>query len=146
MNPHTQDAALNQDESQAEIFYRAVSTNELIVIRQAGGLTLERAELFITQDLEWVEDYVRRSKAGDYHYILAITTQSGTTDWLLSVGKRHGSQAAKRRFPDKPVLKSGDANAVHLKEQGGTVTYGLRSGTIAEFNQRIQRIEVIKAV
>ncbi|MBI1926692.1 hypothetical protein HYR99_20925 [Candidatus Poribacteria bacterium] len=136
----------NPDEPQAEIFYRAVSADELIAIRQVGGLILERAELFITQDLEWVENYVRRSKAGHYDYILAIITQVGTTDWLLSVGNRHGSLAAQRRFPNHPVLKSGDRNAVHLKEQEGTVTYGLRSGTIDDFNQRIRRIEVIKAI
>jgi len=136
----------NPDEPQSETFYRSVSADELIAIRQVGGLILERAELFITQDLEWVEHYVRRSKAGHYDYILAIITQPGTTDWLLSVGNRHGSLAAQRRFPNHPVLKSGDRNAVHLKEQGGTVTYGLRSGTIDDFNQRIRRIEVIKAI
>ena len=136
----------NPDEPQAEIFYRAVSADELIAIRQTGGLVLMQTELFVTQDLKWVENYVRRSKAGHYDYILAIITQPGTTDWLLSVGKRHGSLAAQRRFPNHPVLKSGDRNAVHLKEQEGTVTYGLRSDTIDDFNQRIRRIEVIKAI
>lgn len=135
----------NHDES-AEIFYRAVSADELIAIRQADGLVLVYTELFITQDLGWVEDYAHRSGAGRYDYILAIITQPGTTDWLFSLGKRHGSQAARRRFPNRPVLKSGDKNAVHLKEQSGTVTYGLRSGTIAEFNRRIQRIEVDKTI
>ena len=136
----------NPDDSQSEHFYRAVSADELIAIRQTGGLVLDRTEMFVTQDLEWVEDYARRSKAGDYDYIVAIVAERGTTDWLLSIGKRHGSQAASRRFPNHPILKSGDKDAVHLKEQEGTVTYGLRSGTIAGFNQRTQRIDVISTV
>ncbi len=135
----------NPDEPQSEIFYRAVSADELIAIRQAGGLALMQAELFVTQDLEWVEDYVRRSKAGPYDYILAITTQPGTLDWILSVGKRHASsKPAQQDFSFLPILTKGDQNAVHVKVQDEVVTYGLRAGTIEGFNQRIQRIEVIR--
>jgi hypothetical protein len=139
MNPKPND-------SQSEIFYRAASAEELVAIRQTNGLVLVQTELFITQDMEWVAEYVRRSKAGNYDFIVAITTQQGTTDWLLSVGKRHGSQAAKIRFPNHAPLIRGDRNSVHLKEQSGVVTYGLRTGVIAEFNRRIRRIEVAKTL
>ena len=137
----------NPDESQSEIFYRSVSVDELIAIRQAGGLALMQAELFVTQDLEWVENYVRRSKAGPYDYILAITTKPGTLDWMLSVGKRHaGSKAAQEEFSFLPILRKGDRNAVHVKIQDEVVTYGLRAGTIDGFNARIQKIEIVCAL
>lgn len=54
------------DDSHLEHFYRAVSAAELIAIHQTGGLVLTGTEIFITQELEWVEDYARRSKAGHY--------------------------------------------------------------------------------
>ena len=93
------------DASQLEHFYRAVSAEELIAIRQAGGLVLNGTEIFITQELKWVEDYVRRSKAGRYDYILEITTKPGTMDWILKVGKRHASSIpAQRDFSFLPIL------------------------------------------
>ena len=133
------------DDSQLEYFYRAVSAEELIAIRQAGGLVLNGTEIFITQELEWVEDYVRRSKAGRYDYILEITTNQGIMDWILKVGKRHaGSKPAQRDFSFLPILTKGDFDTVHVKVQNQVVTYGLRAGTIDGFNQQIQSIESIR--
>ena len=133
------------DDSRLEHFYRAVSADELIAIRQAGGLVLNGTEIFITQDLKWVEDYVRRSKAGRYDYILEITTDQGTKDWILKVGKRHaGSKPAQRDFSFLPILTKGDLDTVHVKIQNQVVTYRLRLGTIDGFNQRIQSIESIR--
>ena len=133
------------DDSQLEYFYRAVSADELIAIRQGGGLVLNGTEIFITQDLRWVEDYVRRSKAGRYDYILEIITNQGTIDWIFKVGKRHaGSKPAQRDFAFLPILTKGDFDAVHVKVQNQVVTYGLRTGTINGFNQQIQSIESIR--
>ena len=130
-----------------EIFYRAVSEDELLRIQQQSGkLVLESAELFITQNLGWVERYARTSRAGRYDYILEITTQPSTIEWIFSVGRRHNSPAAASRFIGRPILKSGDENSVHLKSQRGVSTYGLRRGTIDSFNQRIQRISILSTL
>ncbi|MCZ6676487.1 MAG: hypothetical protein O7E52_04475 [Candidatus Poribacteria bacterium] len=97
--------------------------------------------------MAWVEDYARHSKAGRYDYILAITTDRGTLDWMLSVGKRHaGSKPAQMDFAFLPILTKGEQNAVHVKVQNEVVTYGLRAGTVDGFNQRIQQIKVVREV
>jgi hypothetical protein len=73
----------NQEKLTPDIFYRAVSTDELMSIRQAGKFVLGSGELFITQDLAWVQRYASTSHAGQYDYILEITTQPSTIAWLL---------------------------------------------------------------
>jgi hypothetical protein len=128
-----------------DIFYRAVSTEELMSIRQVGKLVLKGGELFITQDLAWVQRYARASRAGRYDYILRIATQPSTVSWLFSIGKRHqGSRPAHDEFPLLPPLTKGEQNAVHIKVQKGVITYGLRPGTITDFNQRVQNMTIVK--
>ena len=134
---------MGSNQAMPEIFYRAVSTEELMRIQQTGKLVLQSGELFITQDLAWVRQYARISRAGQYDYILEIITQPNTIAWILNVGKRHNSLAAASRFPGKPILQSGDKNSVHLKSQRGVATYGLRRGTIDSFNRRIQGISIL---
>lgn len=134
-----------QEKLVSDIFYRAVSETELKHIQQAGKLVLESGELFITQELAWVRRYARTSKAGRYDYLLKITTQAGTVNWLFSIGKRHqGSLSARDEYPFLSPLRRGERNAIHIKVQKGVVTYGLRSGTIEDFNRRIQNITIIE--
>jgi len=54
------------DDLRLEHFYRAVSVDELIAIRQAGGLVLNGTEIFITQ--EWAYPHPLDSAEWDLRY------------------------------------------------------------------------------
>jgi RHS repeat-associated protein len=124
-----------------EVFFRAMSSNEYSKLQSNGGLSVKpnRTELFVTQSFDYVYGFANMQVGFDI--IVAFVMESGTKDALLSNGAV--SNSARELDPTLSYLphissfRKNEPNVVHLKGEKGALTYGLRHGTIGDFNSRI---------
>jgi len=121
----------------SEIFYRAMSNKEFANLWQTGELA-PRGESFVTQSLDYVQDFAARShKNAEYDVLVGFEAQSGTRQALIDAGARKIGQSLPSDLMRLPELYSGMRGVVNIKLENGAITYGLRPDSVSIFNERI---------
>ncbi|GAA2849888.1 hypothetical protein Acy02nite_00040 [Actinoplanes cyaneus] len=114
-----------------EIFYRAMSEKEFKQLGPNGEITVKGTENFVTQSRSYLEGLRSRvggrggRNADKYTALVRFEMAPGTRDALIAAGK-------------KPEEIGQDINAVHLKMERGSETFGLRPGSVDVFNSMIK--------
>ena len=125
-----------------EIFFRAMSQREFRGLSETGKITV-RGENFVTQDLSYVKQLAARHP-DRYEVTVRFETEPGTRSALIAVGRRSdGKLIDDEGLGDLPRVSKGQVDVVHVKAEGESITYGLRKGTAAVFNSRIQKFGVV---
>jgi hypothetical protein len=126
--------------NEPEVYYRGMSPEELASVRSVKGIT-PRGENFVTQDRAYIEQLAARHP-GTYDNIVRFEMRPGTTDAMVDAGatSRSGLIDSNPRYADLPRIGRGDTTHIHIKGEGSSVNYGLRSGSADVFNTNIQGI------
>jgi RHS repeat-associated protein len=127
---------LTSCEERVEVFYRGMSNAEHDALKAAGGLA-PRGESFVTQRLTYVQQLAARHPEL-YEKIVQFEMQPGTRDALIAAGARSPGKALEEAGLGRlPLIERGMKDVVHVKGELGAVNYGLRSGSVDIFNDRI---------
>jgi hypothetical protein len=119
-----------------ESFYRGMSNAELEGLRQTGALSV-RGESFVTQDISYVQQLAARYP-DLYESIVHFQMAPGTREALIGAGARSsGRLLDEQGLGSLPTIAKGMGDAVHIKAELGSITYGLRPGSVHVFNSRI---------
>jgi RHS repeat-associated protein len=121
----------------SQIFYRGMSNAELGGVQSSGALTLRGGESFVTQERSFVEQLAARHP-DLYQNIVAFEMTPGTREALVAAGARGpGTVIEEAGLGNLPWIEKGMTNVVYIKAERGAITYGLRSGSVNIFNNRI---------
>ncbi|MGH3908499.1 MAG: DUF6531 domain-containing protein [Pseudonocardiaceae bacterium] len=119
-----------------EIFYRGMSNAEFRSLSETGRLS-PRGESFVTQDLSYVEQLAARHP-DKYETIVRFEMQPGTRQAMIDAGARSpGGLLQRAGLGHLPQVQKGMTDVVHIKAEGASINYGLRSGSVDIFNSRI---------
>lgn len=125
-----------------ESFYRGMSNVELEGLRQTGALSV-RGESFVTQNISYVQQLAARHP-DLYESIVHFQMAPGTREALIEAGARSSGRLLEQQgLGSLPMIAKGMGDAVHIKAELGSVTYGLRPGSVHIFNSRIQTFGVV---
>jgi hypothetical protein len=125
-----------------EIFFRAMSQREFRGLAETGKITVG-GEKFVTQDLSYVKQLAARHP-DRYEVTVRFETEPGTRSALIAVGRRSdGKLLDDEGLGDLPRVTKGLVDVVHVKAEGESITFGLRKGSAAVFNNRILRFGVV---
>lgn len=109
-----------------------------------NGTLSVSGEKFVTKDLSYIDQLAARHPNW-YETVIQSDMAPGTVDSLISAGRRSsGKLLDERGFIDMPPIDKGMLDAVHVKAEGSSVNYGLRSGSQRIFNERIIRFRRIR--
>ncbi|RAG82056.1 hypothetical protein DN069_29625 [Streptacidiphilus pinicola] len=127
LSPHPHD-------EDPEVFYRAMSEKEYRQLGPKGEITVKGTENFVTQSREYLQGlrdrFTRRGgrNAEKYTILMRYEMAPGTRDAMVAAGKL-------------PEDIGSDINAIHLKSERGSDTFGLRPGSVGVFNSNILKSE-----
>jgi hypothetical protein len=129
-----------KDNEDTEIFYRAMSDAEFAGLGPKGEISIKDTENFVSQSPEYVLQLAARHP-DKYQKLVVYVMESGTKNALISSGARsNGVENFDPSLTALPHISSFPKNhpdIVHIKGELGTITYGLRKGTVNIFNSRI---------
>jgi RHS repeat-associated protein len=131
----------HKNEEENEIFYRVMSDREYYGLRPNGGITVTGTENFVTQSPEYVIQLALRHP-NDYQKLVVYVMEPGTRDALVSQGAKNNSAAnidpTLTGLPHISTFPKRYPNIVNISGELGSITYGLRQGTVHLFNSRIK--------
>ncbi len=132
----------SENEGENEIFYRAMSNEEYSGLGSNGEIAIRQTENFVSQSPEYVIQLAARYPHL-YQKLVVYVMESGTKNALALNGAV--SNGAENLDPTLAGLRNIASyprqypNVVHIKgETGGAINYGLRTGTVHIFNNRIK--------
>lgn len=123
-----------------------MSDKELKRIIESNGIVPRHADYFVTQNKDYVEYLMYRSKPKTqkkYDHLIEFKVKNGTKSSMEAAGARSKGQAQLMEdFGDHPVF-DGSEDYVHLKWEREGLNYGLSPKTKSIF--RIESFEVIQS-
>jgi hypothetical protein len=121
----------------SEIFYRGMSNEEFSGLKRSGSLFPANGESFVTQDVSYIEGLAAKNPRL-YQTIVGFEMAPGTRQALVSAGARAGGSLLEGpELGDLPSIQGKGSDVVHIKQERGRITYGLRPGSVDIFNERI---------
>ncbi|MBE1497549.1 RHS repeat-associated protein [Amycolatopsis lexingtonensis] len=110
-----------------EVFYRAMSFEEFESFKK-NGIVPRKNESFIVDDPGYIQRRIPKFKRGKYDVVVTMYAKPGTRQLLIDNGAIDypPSPSIRERGLDGLPRVTSDIRQVHVKDEHGFITYGLR--------------------